>query len=299
MAGILTGRYRGKDGRRARGFTLIELLVVISIIAVLISVLLPALAMAKEAANVAMCCANLRELAATADQYSTDNDPTGSGSFPSQPWWVPVPGSPTWISEYIYGGYQHTIENPTYPNSDTFITPTELRPYNRYIAPGVAGRAPIKNYVCPSDKSSSTPDYDNPGQAPIPEERYGSWEVNGSSYAINWYWLEGAPPNADCFPFELMQALGSAMLVKKVGGSAAEFVIFSEAMMNAYMLDAQPPEGPGISPLPLGIGWHRKHSVYSMGFLDGHAEYRFIDTRFCRGVGYDTWPERDTAWPAM
>jgi prepilin-type N-terminal cleavage/methylation domain-containing protein len=287
------------------GFTLIELLVVISIIAVLISVLLPALTMAKEAANVALCSASLRELAQTSGAYSADNDSTGSGSYPTQPWYVQVPGITTqYFSEFVYGGYRHTVEHPLYPQSDTFLIPTELRPYNKYIAPGVAGRAPIKQYVCPSDKSCATPLFGETTEPDV-EERYASWEVNGNSYAINWYWpraleLWSLNPDDVIGDLNCMSLYGSAMLTKKVGGAAAEFVIFMEGMMNAYMNDAKPPDGSlGESALQrLGVGWHRKLSMYTMGFYDGHAEYRYIDTRFSSGAGYNTYPQLDTAFPA-
>ncbi|HVT89351.1 MAG TPA: prepilin-type N-terminal cleavage/methylation domain-containing protein [Tepidisphaeraceae bacterium] len=56
-----------------RAFTLIELLVVIGIIGVLMSILLPAMAAARQSARAATCASNLRQLEIAALNYSTDN----------------------------------------------------------------------------------------------------------------------------------------------------------------------------------------------------------------------------------
>ncbi len=92
-------------GHDAKGFTLIELLVVISIIALLIAILLPALGKARDAARTTVCLSNQRQIGVGIATYAAEHN---SKYPPDTPQWghLSLPGitSSNWNT-----GWAHTF----------------------------------------------------------------------------------------------------------------------------------------------------------------------------------------------
>lgn len=157
--------------------------------------------------------------------------------------------------------------------------------------------------MCPSDRSSQVPLVGASGNAIREEQAYVSWQYNGGSYPINWYWMEyfvaNGHANGSDYDLDLpdrgrMPFFGKKMLARKVGGPASRFAIFYENAMNAFMYEARPNASSTLNRIR---GWHRRFSKYSIAFLDGSARHMYIDTRATEdreSAQWTTWPERKT-----
>lgn len=94
-------------GRSHSAFTLIELLVVIAIIALLVGILLPSLASARDTARATVCASNQRQLVIASAAYSNGN----KGYFSSGAWdnrryrsYGP-PDTHGWVADMVNGDY--------------------------------------------------------------------------------------------------------------------------------------------------------------------------------------------------
>ena len=110
--------------RRRSAFTLVELLVVIGIIALLISILMPALNQAREQSNRTVCLSNLRELAMAMTMYTGDNQ----GKLP-----ILWPGSDDWTAtnDVLIALNEIYVKSPA-----TFHCPSDTDPVQQQITSG-------------------------------------------------------------------------------------------------------------------------------------------------------------------
>lgn len=149
-----------------RGFTLIELLVVIAIIALLLSIIIPSLKRAKEAAKRISCMSNLKSLASFVHLYATDyRDQVPSGR---------TEGAYAWVNHAGGLAYYNLDE-------DSVLEEEQREAIRRGLLWPYAGNA-VDTFRCPTSRLGQARSYSMPDSFAYDE--LGLLSINGASQSM-------------------------------------------------------------------------------------------------------------------
>lgn len=260
-----------------RGFTLVELLVVIGIIALLISILLPALQKAKESANTVKCASQMKQIMLAMIMYTGDH----KGQFALPPSIGNTYPGPTGTDQL--SNNQRSLAY--YMNTDTStggasvgvirydvgaFWPYLSRGANKQAANATAGLGSLKAVMnCPSDndyiRSSNTGGASAVNNA-VPRNYTYSWNV-----LIRPDYPSVAAPSADAAP-----------KITQVRNSSMKILLLEEAGPNDGVCWIAAKD---LDDTPAFL--HKGKGNY--GFADGH-----VDTLAAETIGWKSVPNNTT-----
>jgi prepilin-type N-terminal cleavage/methylation domain-containing protein/prepilin-type processing-associated H-X9-DG protein len=226
-----------------RGFTLIELLVVISIIAVLIALLLPAVQSAREAARRIQCVNNLKQIGLAMHNYHTayNSLPPGYVSWGWGTWFV-------FTLPWIEGGTLYNSWNQGSPQTDTNAILTYSSPANTTTM-----NTRVQTYSCPSDQQQYFFEAANSSFGTFPHYNYavnfGNALLGQQNYlgtASSCTGLNPGDPNNSCFagaPFTEITNPPYVVSFAGITDGTSTTLMASEVIQGAGSTN-DPPPGP-------------------------------------------------------
>jgi prepilin-type N-terminal cleavage/methylation domain-containing protein/prepilin-type processing-associated H-X9-DG protein len=232
------------------GFTLMELLIVMAIVAILASLLLPALSRARSQARRAQCINDLRQLILVWNLYASDN---GDSLAPNS---HGVEGQPPAIGTWVGGGDHYFL--PGFTNAQYLVDP-------QYAAFGGYLRS-ASVFKCPEDQSTMS----RVGLRESPQLR---------SYSMNAYLGVSQPA------LELNEHYRVyAKLADLQAANPSETFVFQDVNPQSICVPAFLVYMPGSS---VNGFYHYPSALHNgsglLGFADGHVEaHRWLDPRTVR-----------------
>ena len=280
--------------KRRQGFTLIELLVVISIIALLISILLPSLGKSRKAARMIQSMSNLKGQNVASSSYRDDM----KGFMPctltyyrgGTPW---SKADPTKLpTEYLagwctwsYGGKNSGTKSKYAGLKTDFDVEAADRPLNPYVYPNLKFEAPAwtypqvptgaacmdKNYPDrdkadaavfkdPSDKIDYQQNWPNPDTKTF----LSAYEAVGNTYQFNAKWWQPIIQKLGQSKFVESFNFGAARMAQADNYQPSRFVWVHD--QTADLVVNSPPK------FRLKNGYD-DYNKSVMGFMDGHGAY--------------------------
>ena len=259
---------------RRRAFSLLELLVTVAVIALLIGLLVPALAQARDLARATAGASNLRQLAMALEVYRIDFPDQlpqarwdgAAGSLVeglSSPCVEASPGAfETARGEpcgnnigALFGGTVGSLSIPAAFGGSFGISDVgaDERPLNRYVVdrPLIEPDQPLEVFLDPADAGM-----DNPFIESLGNDTSSTYTLLGSSYNLNDHALD-ANPAGDEFP-TLVPAEGGRM--PRIANPSKTWTIGSHPIYNH--------DDGGDR----GQRWLFGRTVATLAFADGHAE---------------------------
>jgi prepilin-type N-terminal cleavage/methylation domain-containing protein len=274
-----------------RGFTLIELLVVVAIIALLISILLPALNGAREQGKRATCLANIKSIATAMHAYAGED--SKELIIPIHPMMVrnTVAVHPSWwmwrtANWFAWGGRtppKRFLTNCANEGStgcgpllgDTgalSIYAARNRPLNKYVYGQVSesDEKKMEMFHCPSDEGY--PDSPQIDDSPPANAKRSCYDTLGSSYRASLFAFFPAAGGS----YTGAYAIGPWGKRLSTLQSTSRLILFGEpSFFNMIGMD----DGT-VNPDPVVVlGQHKKRMVDNIAFVDGSARSTQADGR--------------------